>query len=170
MPLSTKSSRISQPRAAGRAGHRPLATLAAFLLTSALAISQIATPAGAHQPMPTSETAALPARIAVDPNVRVPAVVREFRGEPGGERGLAREGAKTATASELPQWVRDAKRAGLERLEDEPWQYGLSSPETELRVLRASQDERGRVDLRMTQVHDGLDVIGGEVLVHFDER
>lgn len=76
--------------------------------------------------------------------------------------------ASTKSASSLPQWVAEEARLSATQMKSEPWTYGLSDPEAELRPIAALRDDLGNTDVRLAQVHDGVEVFGGQLISHLD--
>ncbi|HXG66507.1 MAG TPA: M4 family metallopeptidase [Blastocatellia bacterium] len=75
-----------------------------------------------------------------------------------------------AQKQERPQWATDALHHGMEQLQQNKDRYGVQDAEAEFRMVEAMKDGRGYMDVRLTQMHNGVEVFGGQLITHLDDR
>lgn len=134
--------------------------LAPFLASLAMLQLMPVAPATAAADNRATASIEQSARPAV--RARVPRMLDTYRVDPV-DAALAKQ-----TPADTPEWVSDAHLAAVERMKERPQAFGISNPETELRLAGASRDDRGVTDVRMRQLHDGLEVFGGQLIAHVD--
>ena len=71
-----------------------------------------------------------------------------------------------ATRQARPEWVNLAVDRSLPQFEIRKEQLHLLDPATNLSLLSAVQDDLQRTHLRLAQMHNGIEVFGGQVLSH----
>ncbi len=92
---------------------------------------------------PTPQTRALPSGKILE---------RYNRGESGGR----------------PAWVETALGRSLEHLRSAGGAHGLVDPDAELSLLSVARDDLGQTHVRLEQVHKGVPVFGGQLIMHLD--
>ncbi len=95
-------------------------------------------------------------------NGRIPKIVAAY--------GSPAAAVADKTIAQLPQWVVNAARLSIGQMKSEPWAYGLSDPEAELRPIAALRDDLGTTDVRLAQIHDGVEVFGGQLISPLDRH
>jgi thermolysin len=99
-------------------------------------------------------------------------IVERYRegGQSAGRSSSKDEARALTQQQERPHWATIALHDSLEFLQRDKDNYGVESAEVEFRMLEAIKDGRGYMDVRLAQVHDGVDVFGGELITHLDDQ
>jgi Zn-dependent metalloprotease len=96
---------------------------------------------------------------------------REGSRRANGRSAKARAGAQPlAQKQERPQWAAAALHYSLEQLQEHKDSYGLQNAEAEFRMLEAMKDGRGYMDVRLAQMHNDVEVFGGQLITHLDNQ
>jgi Zn-dependent metalloprotease len=101
-------------------------------------------------------------------------IVERYRD--GGQRASTRSHkgrAKTqplARQQQPPQWATASLRQSIEQLQENKDSYGVLNAEAEFRMLEALKDGRAYRDVRLTQMHNGVEVFGGGLITHLDDH
>ncbi len=75
-----------------------------------------------------------------------------------------------AQKQERPQWAVQALSRSLEQLQQRKGRYGIRNAEAEFRMIEAMKDGRGFMDVRLAQMHNGVEVFGGQLITHLNEQ
>ncbi|HEY7545336.1 MAG TPA: M4 family metallopeptidase, partial [Blastocatellia bacterium] len=94
-------------------------------------------------------------------------IVERYR-ESSEQNGKGRK--HLAQKQERPQWAEQALRRSLEQLQQRKGKYGIRDADSEFRMLEAMKDGRGYMDVRLAQMHNGVEVFGGQLIAHLDDQ
>ncbi len=69
-----------------------------------------------------------------------------------------------------PDWAEQSFNRGKAHLKEggNAWSVGILDPDSELQYLSAEEDDLGYTHVRMDQVHNGVQVFGGQVITQLD--
>jgi hypothetical protein len=67
-----------------------------------------------------------------------------------------------------PPWAAAARQKGLGHVRRHAAKLGLADPDAELQLSSVAEDDRGMTNVAMQQIHDGVPVFGGTMLVTLD--
>lgn len=87
-----------------------------------------------------------------------------------GEEQKSKGRKQAAQKQERPQWVAEALSRSLEQLQQRKQKYGFREAEAEFRMIEAIKDGRGYMDVRLAQIHNGVEVFGGQLITHLNEQ
>ena len=65
-----------------------------------------------------------------------------------------------------PDWVETAHQRSLAHFKQHPGKWNLPEAEAEFKLQGAEQDDLGQTHVRLNQVHQKVDVFGGQVITH----
>jgi Zn-dependent metalloprotease len=137
----------------------PVIRATAIALATVVAIAAGAPRLTAHAQLAGNPASRVPATSRIDaPSVRVPALVDEYR-----------EPLTPSKDVQRPVWAEAALDASRAQLRSQAGIAGKIDPAVDLRLLSVAKDDRGHADVRFTQLHDGLELFGGQIVAHLDE-
>src|SRR5262245_2750522 len=67
-----------------------------------------------------------------------------------------------------PAWASRALARSLMRIEGQKEKFGLRDVAASLRLLAADQDDLGQTHMRLEQMHNGVEVFGGQLVSHLE--
>lgn len=71
---------------------------------------------------------------------------------------------------ERPEWTKEALRQSLGQLQQNREKYGVQDAEAEFHLKEAMKDGRGFKHIRLTKMHNGVEIFGGERIAHLDDK
>ncbi|MGH9900834.1 MAG: M4 family metallopeptidase, partial [Pyrinomonadaceae bacterium] len=116
----------------------------------------------------TNESAQEVNRASAAKAVRVVDRHREGGGRQGA--GTVRGKQSLKSSRQRPAWAQEAFSRSLNQLQSKKEKYGVRDAGAELRLLEALKDGRGYTDVRLTQTHNGVEVYGGQLITHLDDK
>lgn len=75
--------------------------------------------------------------------------------------------ADGTAAKARPDWAISAHEAAVSQIAERPRAFGLASAD-DVRLFGVDRDDLGRTDVRLDQLHEGIDVFGGQIIAHLD--
>lgn len=147
-------------------------SILALFITSIMIITSILStfPAlGQATPEPTKE-----GKLNLVLNEAAARIVNRYRedadrkGKQKGKKGKQTEQA--LQAEEQPDWAKEALCISLDQLQGRASEFGLLNAHAEFKLLEAIEDGRGYKDVRLDQLHNGVEVFGGQIMTHLDNN
>lgn len=71
---------------------------------------------------------------------------------------------------ERPQWAQTALSSSLEQLQQNPEKYKVLDARSEFEMLQVQKDGRDYKDVRLKQLHNGVEVFGGQLIAHLNDN
>ncbi len=141
--------------------------LFAFIIMLSLGLSPVQAKPAAQSPYPAD--IGEPGSEQTQNAVGIP---QEFKIERHAETGLVRFlTSRSGTALAQPKTLAagaSAETAALNFFDEYGPLFGLDAPQAQLRLIRQSDTEDGRSFVRFQQVHQGIPVMGGELIVQLE--
>lgn len=81
-----------------------------------------------------------------------------------------KNGQIQAQRRERPQWADAALRSSIEQLQQNPEKYQVLDAQSEFEMLQVTKDGRGYTDVRLRQLHNGVEVFGSQLIAHLDDN
>lgn len=114
----------------------------------------------------------------IDPKPRIDLklmrAVKKYRPTSDHQKAKAIKGGRRAQATEAeteqPAWVTEALQRALEQLQERSEGMGIVDAASEFTLIEAMQDGRNYTDIKLAQVHQSVEVFGGELIAHLDDQ